>query len=642
MAEASEETAATYTNPVHDRSFPDPFVLKHRGEYFAYSTGLAPDGRVFGVLRSHDLVRWTEGEGAMEPLGEFHPHYWAPEVTYHNGQFYLYYSVGNETLMEIRVAIADAPDGVFIDSGRKLTTEEFAIDPHVVRDTAGNWYLFYATDFLTHTHIGTGTVLDRMLDPFTLAGNPRPVTRAKYDWQVYDPARKEKGGVRWHTVEGPFVLKRKGVYYQMFSGGNWQNESYGVSFAVSETLVREDEWTQFSDGTTTQPILRTIPGRILGPGHNSVAAGPNNRELYCVYHRWNKTGRVLAIDRMDFAGGSRIFVMGPTDSPQPSPYLPYRLTEFDGPEAGDWEVLSGEWHHAYGRLTSGGTETDEIAHKISRGIDFHCEIGFSARENTGTFGFRLKSVDIDVFDLEIDPVDEQAFVEWPGSGGNRMFSLPPGFDARADHRIAFDVEHETVRLVIDDSEFETLASLPTPPSALALFASAARIEFGPVELTIGFEELFQAGEILLRGWDHYGNRGRIALENGVLRMEGKGQDAAILTRNIPTGDFELCVNLRFAEPVGSGGSITFGCGNMFTLSRTPRAMLDADGQLFPLRDGYDPSIFSQFRMIRKCQRSDLFLEGEHICTLPAIEGEFIRIAAHDCAAELDMVRFTGL
>ncbi len=56
-------------------------------------------------------------------------------------------------------------------------------------------------------------------------GNPRPVTRARYDWQIYDPNRKEKGGVRWHTVEGPAVIKRKGLYYEMFSGGNWQNTS---------------------------------------------------------------------------------------------------------------------------------------------------------------------------------------------------------------------------------------------------------------------------------------------------------------------------------------------------------------------------------------------------------------------------------
>jgi beta-xylosidase len=102
----------------------------------------------------------------MDPLPGDATCYWAPEVVYDNGQFLLYYSVGNEERMRIRVAVADHPAGPFLDSGRTLTTEDFAIDAHVFEDDDGTRYLFYATDFLTHSHIGTGTVVDRMLDPF--------------------------------------------------------------------------------------------------------------------------------------------------------------------------------------------------------------------------------------------------------------------------------------------------------------------------------------------------------------------------------------------------------------------------------------------------------------------------------------------
>src|SRR5688572_11240934 len=255
MPDHEARAVATYTNPVYPRSFPDPFVLKFRGEYFAYCTGFGPDGRVFPILRSDDLVKWTDAGTAMGPLAELPPYYWAPEVTYDNGRFYLYYSVGNETLMDIRVAVSKRPDGGFVDIGKKLTSVDFAIDAHVLRDDDSSWFMFYATDFLGHSHIGTGTVVDRMIDPFTLEGKPRPVTRAKYNWQVYDPARKEKGGVRWHTVEGPFVLKRKGVYYEMFSGGNWKNVSYGVSYATTRRLDGEGEWEQHADGANVRPVL---------------------------------------------------------------------------------------------------------------------------------------------------------------------------------------------------------------------------------------------------------------------------------------------------------------------------------------------------------------------------------------------------
>src|SRR5688572_6554768 len=160
----------------------------------------------------------------------------------------MYFSCGNETLMEIRVAVSDRPDRGFLDSGYRLTSEEFAIDAHVFADDDGQRYMFYATDFLTHTHIGTGTVVDRMLSMYELEGKPRPVSRAAYDWQVYDPQRIEKGGVRWHTVEGPTVFKYKRKYFEMFSGGNWQNSSYGVGYATADALDRPDEWEQSIDG----------------------------------------------------------------------------------------------------------------------------------------------------------------------------------------------------------------------------------------------------------------------------------------------------------------------------------------------------------------------------------------------------------
>src|SRR5262249_30981592 len=220
--------------------------------------------------------------------------------------------------------------GPFIDCGIRLTSEEFAIDPHIFEDEDGSRWMFYATDFLTHMRLGTGTVRDRMIDAFTLAGQPRPVTRALFDWQVYDPHRIEKGGVRWHTVEGPFVLKRKGRYYQMFSGGNWKNETYGASYAISETIDAPpdaneewEEWRQVADGEIVSPILRTIPGKVIGPGHTSVVRGPDNQQLFCVYHRWlnEEVGRALAVDRLDWVG-ERILIIGPSTTPQPAPIAP--------------------------------------------------------------------------------------------------------------------------------------------------------------------------------------------------------------------------------------------------------------------------------------------------------------------------------
>jgi beta-xylosidase len=131
-----------YLNPVYPDTFPDPYVLKHSGEYWAYSTGRCEDDRCFKILHSRDLVNWRVAGSAMDPPFPDATCYWAPEVIYDNGVFFLYYSVGNEQQMQIRAARSKSPEGPFIDSGYKLTTEEFAIDPHVFVDNDGSRYLF--------------------------------------------------------------------------------------------------------------------------------------------------------------------------------------------------------------------------------------------------------------------------------------------------------------------------------------------------------------------------------------------------------------------------------------------------------------------------------------------------------------------
>jgi arabinan endo-1,5-alpha-L-arabinosidase len=630
------DTAATYTNPVFAQSFPDPFVLKFRGRYYAYSTGMAADGQVFGMLTSSNLVDWEVLGGAMAPLAQAHPHYWAPEVTYYNCKFYLYYSVGNETLMEIRVAVAERPDGPFHDVGRRLTKEVFAIDPHVFRDDTGDWYMFYATDFLEHTHVGTGTVVDQMIDPFTLAGKPRPVTRARYDWQVYDPQRKEKGGVRWHTVEGPFVLQRKGLYYEMFSGGNWQNETYGVSFAVSDTIHREDEWNQHSDGDKILPILRSIPGRIRGPGHNSVVVGPNNRELYCVYHAWTEAGRVLAIDRMDFSGPGQMFIVGPTDSPQPAPYATKKLST-TALEARKLGGISGTT--APGTLGN-AEENSEVSFDLHGLRDGRFYVAWSASAREGTFGIRLRAGETELFTLEFNLAERSAYTEWAGSRERLLIQLPAEFDPASAHDLFLDLAGESASLILDGHHKLVSADLPAIPTTIALYSQGAQVEIGPLEMTPGFEELFDFGDIFKRGWNNDGNSEGISIENGVLRMEGNGENIAALTRNVDPGDYELCLNFRFPRSDALEQKLIFACGNMLTMTPGLDEVIEIDGIPFAIPANCEPGIFHQIRSIKDGSAVQFFLDAEYIGSVPAIDDALVKMTVHGAVVEIDMVRYT--
>ena len=45
-------------------------------------------------------------------------------------------------------------------------------------------------------------------------------------------------------------------------------------------------------------MLKGIEGKVLGPGHNSVVLGPDDKTLFIVYHAWDaaRTARRMCID----------------------------------------------------------------------------------------------------------------------------------------------------------------------------------------------------------------------------------------------------------------------------------------------------------------------------------------------------------
>lgn len=622
----------TYLNPVYLHSFPDPFILKFRGEYFAYCTGLRADGTVFTVLNSRDLVNWTEIGGALEKLENDAPHYWAPEVIYSNGKFYLYYSVGNETYMELRVAVSDAPGGGFVDAGVKLTDEEFAIDAHVFTDDDNKRYLFYATDFLTHSHIGTGIVVDKMIDFFKLEGNPRPVTRAKYDWQIYDANRIEKGGVRWHTVEGAFVLKRKNKYFLMFSGGNWQNISYGVSFAVTDSIESQKEWTQFSDGEKVFPILRTIPEKVLGPGHNSVVRGLNNREFYCIYHRWTENGRVLAIDRMNFAG-NRIFVEGASFTPQIAPFPPNIIDFFD--DENFKRQTKGKWNFSANEAVCEFSERSEIIYQ-SNTKSFLCEFSLRLVESIdekSSFGFSLKSKNETILDFSIFPALNQAIVRF---GKERFFQIPEDFNFSEIHFLRVEVDEFRIKFSLDDTVLLFDEMLAKKSTQISLAAKNSKAGFSGFAVSEGFEDLFDwtDTEIERRGWEKSSDKSVWRVENQELIFENKSETETFLTKGAAHKNFEFAVNIRLLESFGAEADFGF-------------VVLDAQDKIiqkFSLTnvENYSAEDLRQFRFLKSGEKLIFQLEETSLREITAPEICRIGVFTKHSRIALETVRLTVL
>ena len=296
----------SYSNPVWDGYCADPFVLKHEDFYYCYGTSYGknplPEGRKFVCLRSPDLANWELLGGALQPLEEDkNGDYWAPEVAFDNGKFWMYFSnnsADDDSTHRLSVAVSDRPEGPFEVVKRHLMPDDgFTIDPSPFCDPqTGKWYLYFARDFFDG-RVGTGTaVVELGDDMISTVGDWKPVVRASADWQIYQRDRTNYGKFweAWHTVEGAFVVWKNGLYYCFYAGGNWTNDTYGASFAVADHPLGPWRDEHSAHGAL---VLR---GRtdVIGPGHNSVVLGPDGKTHVCVYHAWNaeQTKRQLCID----------------------------------------------------------------------------------------------------------------------------------------------------------------------------------------------------------------------------------------------------------------------------------------------------------------------------------------------------------
>ena len=167
------------------------------------------------------------------------------------------------------------------------STASFAIDPSPFRDDDGSWYLFYARDFLDPiegARSGTALVVSPLIGMMQVSPQFTIVMRAGHDWQRYQANRRLYAGVYdWHTLEGPCVVKHDGRYYCFYSGGNWQNESYGVDYVVADSIT--GPWIDTNPGDGPR-VLRSTTGKLIGPGHNSITQDPLGR-TFIAYHAWD-------------------------------------------------------------------------------------------------------------------------------------------------------------------------------------------------------------------------------------------------------------------------------------------------------------------------------------------------------------------
>ena len=270
--------------------FPDPFLLRARGRWFAYATQ-ARDLDV-QVMMSPDLLTWTHLGNALAGLPRWAApgHTWSPAVLPRPDGYVLYYatrlrSAGRQALS---VAVADRPEGPYVDTSDEPLVYQRSrggsIDPDPFVDADGTPYLLWKSD---DNALGGRTVLwARQLRPDGLGfdGRPVKVLRQELAWQR-------------PLIEAPSMVLHDGTYHLLYSAGRWESQGYGVGHATAARPTGP-----FTVSSKDGPWLHG-PG---GPGGQSVAQDDDG-QLHIAYHAWldgrvgYATGgeRALNIDRVD-------------------------------------------------------------------------------------------------------------------------------------------------------------------------------------------------------------------------------------------------------------------------------------------------------------------------------------------------------
>lgn len=247
----------------------------------------------FNAFSSPDLIHWTKHSHVIDVANVAWAGYaiWAPTVIEHKRRYYMFFSANDiqsdKEVGGIGLAVADKPEGPFKDALGKPLIGAFhngaqPIDPFVYRDDDGQVYLYYGG--WNHCNVVRLSADLRSVVPFPDGGTYKEITPPGY-------------------VEGSFLIKRKGVYYLMWSEGGWTGPDYSVSYAMGPSALGPFK--------PMGKILAQDFRIARGAGHHSVVNVPGTDDWYIAYHRrplGEEKGehREMAIDRMFFAADGTI------------------------------------------------------------------------------------------------------------------------------------------------------------------------------------------------------------------------------------------------------------------------------------------------------------------------------------------------
>ena len=268
-AQKKQEKGKFSGNPLFPGWYADPEAIIFGKQYWIYPTYSAPYEKqvFFDAFSSKDLKTWTKHSRIMDTsaIKWARRAVWAPSIIEKNNRYFLFFGANDiqndQEYGGIGVAVADHPAGPFKDHLGKPLIDRFhngaqPIDQFVYRDEDGQHYLYYGG--WKHCNIARLNNDFTGFLPFEDGSTFKEITPENY-------------------VEGPFVFKRNGKYYFMWSEGGWTGPNYSVAYAIADSPLGPFK--------RIGKILQQDPAIATGAGHHSVIHNSKTGQYYIIYHR---------------------------------------------------------------------------------------------------------------------------------------------------------------------------------------------------------------------------------------------------------------------------------------------------------------------------------------------------------------------
>jgi hypothetical protein len=283
-------------------------MIKNGNSYFIYG-----DGQGISGITSTDLRSWSS-TAAVFPGGPpawtsnavpgFTGYFWAPDVTYFNGRYNLYYACSQFGTINSAIGLVTTPSltsPVWTDQGKVIqsnpnfatnattdVTQYNCIDPSILADTNGTVWMSWGSY--------SDGILIMQLDPTTGKRLNSTLYRVSNNGPVFFS----------NTEEGSCLYQRGGYYYLFVNCGgccagvdSTYNIRVGRSATVTGPYFDKNGVNMVNGGGT---IVLESTARYIGPGHAAIMN--DNGTNWFTYHYYdgkNNGNATVGMNRINWS-----------------------------------------------------------------------------------------------------------------------------------------------------------------------------------------------------------------------------------------------------------------------------------------------------------------------------------------------------